>query len=368
MNIFFDHQTFSLQSFGGISRYYAELITGINSTIENHAYLPLFFTENEHLKEKGIKRRAMLPAVNFYKKPQLVYRTNQAYNIAQLRAKTFDVFHATYYDPYFIPHLKKRPFTVTFFDMIHEKLSDQFDTLSDNHIVTKQKRIIADHATRIIAISESTKHDMIELLGVNPAKIDVIYLGNSLKQIDKEYTLRNNEYSYILYVGRRERYKNFEGMLKAIYSILLKHSIKLVCAGGGPFSSYEKELIHKLNVESYVIYQPIVDDSSLQEIYSQAIAFIFPTMYEGFGIPILEAFACGCPCIVSNLSSLPEVAGDAALYIDPERPDSMPYAIEQLLYNNALRQKLIKAGYERLNLFSWQRTVNETLRLYKSLF
>lgn len=367
MNIFFDHQTFSLQAFGGISRYYAELITGINYTLDNHAYLPLVFTENVHLKEKGLRIKNLLPKTSFYKKEQIIYRSNQAYNITQLHTKPFDVFHATYYDPYFIPHLKGRPFTVTFLDMIHEKFSFQFSGLSDSNLVTKQKQLIADRADRIIAISESTKRDVIELLGIDPAKIDVIYLGNSLKPVVEVDVDQHSEYPYVLFVGRRERYKNFEGMLQIIHPLLKKHKMKLVCAGGGLFSRYEKELIHKLNVDDFVVYRPIDNDVVLQKMYRQAIAFIFPTMYEGFGIPVLEAFASDCPCIVSNLSSLPEVAGNAALYIDPMRPDSMPDAIEQLLHDNELRQKLIEAGREQLSQFSWQRTVDKTLNLYKSL-
>nr|WP_235985244.1 glycosyltransferase family 1 protein [Spirosoma utsteinense] len=308
-----------------------------------------------------------MPKKNFYKKAQFTYRSNQVYTVAQMHGKSFDVFHATYYDSYFIPHLRGRPFTVTFLDMIHEKFSNQFATLSDSNFVTKQKQLIADRADRIIAISESTKRDVVELLSIDPAKIDVIYLGNSLEPVAGDENDQQSHYPYLLFVGRRERYKNFEGMLHAIHPVLKKHKIKLVCAGGGPFSNNEKELIHKLNVDDLVVYRIIENDIALQKIYRQAIAFIFPTMYEGFGIPVLEAFASDCPCIVSNLSSLPEVAGDAALYIDPAQPDSMPEAIEQLLHDNGLRQKLIKAGQQQLSHFSWQRTVDETLSLYKRL-
>lgn len=365
MNVFFDHQTFSLQTFGGISRYYSELITGINQTNDNRAYLSLLLSNNTHLKESGLAKNNLLPESNFYKKAQITYRTNQAYTIAQLHKKSFDIFHATYYDPYFIPYLKGRPFTITFLDMIHEKFSDQFSTFPDSQLVTKQKKTIADRADRIIAISESTKRDIVELLNIDPAKIDVTYLGSSLQPAVDYVIEKKIDSPYLLFVGRRERYKNFEGLVRAIDPLLKKYKLKLIAAGGGPFSREEKELIHSLNLDELVEQRAIINDSTLQEFYLQAVAFIFPTMYEGFGIPILEAFACDCPCIISNLSSLPEVGGNAALYINPKVADSISHAVEQLIQDSKLRCTLIERGREQLKRFSWQRTVIDTLNSYK---
>jgi glycosyltransferase involved in cell wall biosynthesis len=142
--------------------------------------------------------------------------------------------------------------------------------------------------------------------------------------------------------------------------------LKLLCAGGDSFTKEERALIHSFGADALVEQRPI-NDKTLQLLYRQAIAFIFPTLYEGFGIPVLEAFACACPCIVSNLSSLPEVAGDAALYIDPVSPDSITNAVEQLLHSSQLRQTLIEKGRDQLSHFSWQRTVGETLKLYQAI-
>lgn len=365
MNVFFDHQTFSLQSFGGISRYYSELITGINRTNDNEAYLSLLLSNNVHLRESGLFTNNLLPERNFYKKSQITYRTNQAYTIAQLHKKSFDIFHATYYDPYFIPHLKGRPFTITFLDMIHEKFSDQFSGFPDSQLATRQKKTLADRADRIIAISESTKKDIVELFNVDPAKIDVIYLGSSLQPAANHVIKNQISSPYLLFVGRRERYKNFNGLIRAIHPLLKKYKVKLICAGGGAFSKEEEEIIHNFNLGGLVEQQAIFDDTALQEFYLQAVAFIFPTMYEGFGIPVLEAFACDCPCIISNLSSLPEVGGNAALYIDPMVADSISNAVEQLIQNSELRLTLIERGREQLKHFSWQRTVIDTLNSYK---
>ncbi|PHK33273.1 hypothetical protein VF13_38445, partial [Nostoc linckia z16] len=124
--------------------------------------------------------------------------------------------------------------------------------------------------------------------------------------------------------------------------------------------------IQSLNV-SDLVEQRSINDQSLASLYQQAVGFIFPSMYEGFGIPILESFACGCPLIVSNISSLPEVAGDAALYIDPINPESIRQAVKKLLSDTTLRDTLIQKGYNQLAKFSWQRTVNETVHLYETV-
>lgn len=368
MNIFFDHQTFSLQNFGGISRYYAELIAGINRTADNQAYLSLLLSNNVHLRENDLRSRALLPSRDFYKKLQITYRSNQAYTITQLYRKSFDIFHATYYDPYFIPYLKKRPFTITFLDMIHEKFSGQFHELADDKNITRQKQFMADNADRIIAISESTKCDVVELLNVDPNKIDVIYLGSSLKPNPDKYSpgLTPNVEPYLLFVGNRGHYKNFQGLLKSIHPLLKKYKLKIICGGGGAFSKTESELINLLKIDKLVEYTPI-NDQALQILYKQAVAFVFPSLYEGFGIPILEAFACNCPCIVSNRSSIPEVAGDAALYIDPLSSDSIVDAVERLVLDQSLRQTLINKGQQQLSKFSWERTVNETINVYKAI-
>ncbi|SFD55630.1 glycosyltransferase family 4 protein [Spirosoma endophyticum] len=367
MDIFFDHQTFTEQNYGGISRYFSELIAGINKTENDNAYVSLLFSNNIHIQESGVKVKPFLAEHNVPGKQKFIREVNHLFSIAKLHIKQYDVFHATYYDPYFIPHLKKRPLVVTFLDMIHEKFSGQFPELSDDGVLTKYKQTLADRADRIIAISESTKTDIVNLLNVDPTKIEVIYLGNSLKPLAAEVTEKIAPEPYLLFVGRRERYKNFKGLLYAVHPILKKYKLKLLCAGGGPFTNEENSMIHSVGVNELVSQLPVNGDKLLQKLYQQATAFIFPTLYEGFGIPVLEAFACNCPCIISNLSSLPEVAGNAALYIDPILPDSISNAIERLLNEGQLRQMLIKKGREQLNNFSWNRTVVETLNLYKTI-
>ncbi|GAB4007704.1 glycosyltransferase family 1 protein [Spirosoma migulaei] len=366
MKIIFDHQTFSQQTYGGISRYYAELIAGINCTSNASAHLPIIFSNNIYLKDKGIPARPFFAKAETAKKIKFINYINKLYSINSLKREAFDVFHATYYDPYFLPYLKGRPFVVTFLDMIHEKFGQRFKALAYDGEITRQKRLLANRADRIIAISESTKHDIVELLDINPSKINVIYLGTSVTAKSISINSPFSHPPYLLFVGNRDTYKNFKGLLEATHPLLKRYQIKLLCAGGGRFTKDETLFIHSLKVDAFV-EQCAINDQTLPLLYQKAIAFVFPSLYEGFGIPILEAFACECPCIVSNGSSLSEVAGEAALYIDPTSYDSITFAIEQIIGNSNLRQTLIQKGKERLNIFSWQRTVNKTLNLYQSI-
>lgn len=361
MKVLFDHQAFSVQTFGGISRYYSELVDGINKTKDNQAYIPILFSNNIHLQESNFKVSSFFAERNIRGKSKFIYKTNQLLSVATLQQKSYDIFHATYYNPYFIPHLKKHPLVVTFLDMIHEKFSSQFPELADNGLTTKHKQTLADRADRIIAISESTKRDIIDLLNVNPAKIEVIYLGSSLEPLIEKLTPE----PYLLFVGRRERYKNFKGLLYAIHPLLKKYKLRLLCAGGGPFTNEERQLIHSVHADKIVEYWAISNDKTLSNLYQSAIGFVFPSLYEGFGIPILEAFACNCPCVLSNSSSLPEIAGDAALYFDPTDEESIAYAVEQLITDDQLRMKLINKGKKQLSKFSWTSTVHETIKVYE---
>lgn len=366
MTIFFDHQTFSLQSYGGISRYYAELISGINLYSNHKAYLPLLYSNNAYLHEKGIYTKPFFRDRPFSKREAIVYRANKYRTIPIIRKQAYDIFHSTYYDPYFIKHIGRKPYVVTFMDMIHEKFSNQYQELALDNVITNRKRLVAQKADRVIVISQSTKRDVIELLNVDPDKIDVIYLGNSIVSPPSKYQAFVDDGPYLLFVGNRGHYKNFFGLLSAIHTILKDCKLRLVCAGGGQFTEVENAFIHSLKVEKLVEHKYINDDI-LANLYRGAVAFIFPSYYEGFGIPILEAFACNCPCIVSNSSSLPEVAGEAALYMDPTDLNSMANAVMTMINNYSLREAFIKKGKEQLAKFSWNKTVEETLSVYQAV-
>jgi glycosyltransferase involved in cell wall biosynthesis len=172
----------------------------------------------------------------------------------------------------------------------------------------------------------------------------------------------------LLYVGLRGGYKNFERLLQAVAcSKSLRDDFDVVAFGGGSFNTAELALIQRLNFAPNQIRQNSGSDQSLSEAYSAATAFVYPSIYEGFGLPPLEAMAHSCPVVSSNTSSMPEVIGDAAEYFDPLSLDDIASAIERVVLSNALTQSLIERGRLRAQRYTWKACAAQHLQLYDSL-
>ncbi|WP_281637369.1 glycosyltransferase family 4 protein [Flavobacterium marginilacus] len=366
MKILYDHQIFTHQQYGGISRYFFELIKRFDG-IDNSCGVGTLFTENAYYNEKNNpKLNRVLPNSNFKGKKRITNYLNEKKSIVQVRKGDFDVFHPTYYDDYFLRRIKKKPFVVTFYDMIHEKFTNQFESYRLNTKMFDIKRQLLEQSNKIIAISETTKNDIIEIFGVDKSKIEVIYLGNSLQNFTVAEERLINE-DYILFVGNRRDYKNFDFFISGIADLLIENNLKLICAGGGDFTFEEQLFIKSLKLENHISFKRIINDDVLANYYSNALFFVFPSLYEGFGIPVLESFACNCPALLSNGGSLSEIGGDSVLYFDPTETESLRKATEKLIYSESLRKELKEKGKVRLNEFSWDKTFNDTLELYKSV-
>lgn len=354
--ILYDNQIFDIQRFGGISRYFCEIIRRLN--IKND--IAVRYSINYYLTTYHIGRhRIPLPRFIFKRYRKECQGKNKELSKILLNKNHNYLFHPTYYDPYFLEYIGNNPYVITVHDMIHEKFSSCF---SDADEVINQKKEVITHANRIIAISENTKKDIIELLHINPNKIDVIYHSTSMKA----FTGRPNPNIpsiFLLFIGDRAPYKNFNRLIRA-FSILSKEDkeLNLVCTGM-PFSKSEKEFIDQLGVTDKIT-QVKATDKLLCELYSRAKLFIFPSLYEGFGIPILEAYACHCPVALSNASCFPEIAGDAGIYFDPYSEKSIIESIREVIYDENKRSSLIQAGNERLKLFSWEKAARLTERTY----
>lgn len=366
MKILYDHQIFTQQQYGGISRYFYELIKRFEGN-ENSCDVATFFSDNAYYnKEVNQKLKSFFPNKNFRGKGSIVKKINQEVSNFKIRKGDYDVCHPTYYDDYFLNSIKEKPYVVTFYDMIHEKFSDQFEILkSDTKIYDNKKRLL-ECSSKIIAISETTKNDIIEFFDVDSSKIDVVYLGNSLQNFHIG-NKRLVEQDYILFVGNRGIYKNFDFFVSAISQLLIDDNLKLICAGGGDFSQDEVVLLKHLKLENQVVFKKILNDDVLANYYTHALFFCFPSLYEGFGIPVLETFACGCPALLSNGGSLPEVGGDAALYFDPTDAESLIKSASELINNKYLRLILKEKGHDRLKEFSWDKTFQDHLKVYKSV-
>ena len=382
MKILFDSQIFDAQKYGGVSRYFCELFKYFDNLRDIEYTLPACDTRNEYLLKtptfmgKVFLRKSLFPRINF-KIQRILSRVYDIINpgsninitIKVLKGQNFDIFHPTYYQTYFLKYLKNKPMVLTVYDMIHELYSKEF-SLHNKTIELKKKLI--EKADKIIAISENTKKDIMRFYNIPDDKIKVIYLGNSLEPVQsKPADAPEIPEKYILYIGSRVNYKNFTKFIESISPILNKdREIKVIIAGGysgkNNFSNTEKELFKKLNITNQ-IFQYSVTDEGLAYLYQNAICFVFPSLYEGFGIPVLEAFACGCPAIISNTSSLPEVGGDAVIYFDPTNSDSILSAVQNVVNNEPLKKEMITKGYEQLKKFSWDKTVRETLEVYRGL-
>ena len=359
MKILYDHQMFSIQKYGGVTKYFCELIKNIPS--EDEFQLSVIFSYNHYLREDSeIFKKINVPIPDgqfkgkgFLKK--VLYLINQSYSSRIISLNNYDLLHPTFYDTYFLGSLKK-PYIITVHDLIAFK--DNF--YKHSSLRTQMKKVIKN-ATRIISISENTKKDIVDILNIHPEKIDVIYHGYNKPKANNNI----NPYGrYILYVGRRGGYKNFITFAKAISGLLNKESaLKLICVGE-PFNKEEISDFKLLNISRQTIALTVTENL-LNSLYSNALVFVFPSLYEGFGMPIIEAFANNCPVCLSNTGSLPEIAEDAAVYFDPYDKESILNAIERVIYNNNFSQEIIKRGKARLTYFSWEKTAEQTINSYK---
>jgi glycosyltransferase involved in cell wall biosynthesis len=295
---------------------------------------------------------------------------NQGESVRLLKKQDFDLFHPTYYEPYFLKYLEKKPYVLTVYDMIHELFPGYFKTDDQTRV---WKKNLIENAGVIIAISENTRKDIIKFTEVDPNRVQVIHLGNpfeyfnELPQIDTSLDPPVFEKSYLLFVGGRPDYKNFNFFIESVTEILRKNEgLQIVCAGSSPFTPKEKNFLKNMNILDKVHYVKI-NDRILKNLYKNARAFIFPSIYEGFGLPVLEAFSCGCPVILSNSSSLPEIGGDGAIYFEPGNKESFIGAVERVIYDKKYREDLIEKGSERLKFFSWEKNAHSTKKIYENL-
>lgn len=275
-----------------------------------------------------------------------------------------DIYHPTYYRNG-LKKKKKTAIVITVYDMIHELYPDQF---IDSWFVIKAKKRAISIADVIITISENTKNDLIKIYNVPESKIKVVYLASSLRSsspttIDELKEVYGLKRPYILYVGDRRTYKNFKCLINS-YIDNFSDEFDLICFGGGKL---KKEELKNINSSiSNNIIQLSGSDDLLASLYKHAFCFVYPSLYEGFGIPPLEAMSMGCPVIASNVSSIPEVVGNAAILFDPHSNDELINAIRSL-YDESKRKDLIKSGFEQEKKFSWDKMAKETLEVYKAI-
>jgi mannose-1-phosphate guanylyltransferase len=229
-------------------------------------------------------------------------------------------------------------------------------------------------AAGIIAVSQTTKRDLVKHLGIPEERISVVYEGVD-HRLFKPTSRRLVDYPYLLFVGSEHPRKNFGQLLRAFFKLKSERrfkDLKLVKVGkaGGPEAEFRKQtlqVINEMNIARDVVFVDYVANEDLPAYYSGAECFILPSLYEGFGLPPLEAMACGCPVIVSNRASLPEVTGKAAIKINPCDTDDLASAIGMVLTDKRLRQELVSKGLDHAQQFSWEKAARETMEVYETV-
>jgi len=366
LRVLYDHQIFDSQLQGGISRYFCELLTRLHGRQGVQVTLGALLSNNVYLREARYKApRPFFPGVRALRKGGHLTAVNRWHTRRLLRRGDLDLFHPTYYDPAFLEDLGDRPFVLTVHDMVHELFPGLF---ADDDPTRAWKATLVARAAGVIAISESTRRDLVRLLGVPPERVRVIHHAAPALPAPAPARLAGLPARYLLFVGQRAGYKNFLPFLGAVAPLLHEEpGLAIACAGWKPFSPAELAAIEGARLTGRVIHLPSPDDAALATLYRHAVAFVYPSRYEGFGLPVVEAFACGCPVVVSATSSLPEVGAEAAAYFDPGDPDSMRATVARVLGDEGLRQDLVERGARRARDFSWDRTAEETLACYRAL-
>lgn len=263
-----------------------------------------------------------------------------------------------------------QPFIVTVHDLIRCCFSFASETISQK-ILLKLDTMYIKRANHIIAVSENTKGDLIKYLKIPEEKISVIYNGVD-HNIFKPYNVKLLDQPYILYVGSERRRKNLVGLFEAFAALKSEFpELKLVKVGGPgrskQFRSHAMKKLSSLGIAEDVIFVEYISELDLACYYSSAALLAYPSLYEGFGLPPLEAMACGCPVVTSNVSSLPEVVGEAGIMVDPYDTNSLVQAMRQVLTDRELRDNMVRAGLEQSKKFSWEKTAELTMQVYKKV-
>ena len=376
------------ETHGGVSRLFSEVIKNLPK--EFAWEITTKYTSNEYLKASPFNvpvakmtfaefRRIWLRGKYFsganhlyrflaHLFPSLIQSAeviNKCARIRALKAGNFDVYHADAPDLRWVP--QNKPIVETVCDLIPEVIYHDPRRYHD-----REKNI--SRISHYITISRNTKRDLQRIYGIKDEKITVIPLGYNLRnglnvQGVHLGRLKVEKKKYVLFVGKRGGYKNFNWMVRVISPLLKLQNLKLFCTGVA-FSTAEKNLLSELGIEDRTI-QAFVSDLEMQALFENAIAFIHPSLYEGFGIPILDAFAAGCPAVIANASCFPEVAQDAALYFDPQGDgEDLRQHIVSLMAGDCespLRQALLRKGRDRVKDFSWKKCALETAAVYRKV-
>lgn len=356
---------------------------GIGTYIEQLlSYLPCYDNENEYYVFHYPEDASIIPQA---KNIGLVADSSPKYSVKELlglpikmAVQRLDLFHAPHYT---LPPIRPCKGVVTIHDVIHLRFPEYLPHPAAYYYAKSMMWAAARSARKVLTVSECSKQDIMKYLGVPEQKIEVIYNGiaqrsGPIEQVrtpDARETLRLRfgiSRPYLLYLGNFMPHKNLSGLIKAYSLLKQRHQIDacLVLAGKNDRLRAELEdLIEKEQLTGDVILTGFVEPEQVPMLYANAELFVYPSLYEGFGLQALEAMNYDIPAAVSNVSALPEISGDAAIGFDPNSPEDMAAALLKILRGQDLRNSLVEKGRKRVQAFSWKTTVERTVGVYRDI-
>lgn len=364
IDVLIDDQIFLMHARGGISRYFAELLREFDAHPEwgVNALTSVRYSPNQHLREVDPEVRD-LPFREMSRLWKVSKRLARYPSTVMEGRLVPDVVHFTYYDPRKLGIFPEVPKVVTVHDMVPELLPEDLVDGSPH----MAKREYVERADAIICVSEKTRDDLFSVWGEITDRPVIITGHATSERFNPGVAPADPGYRYLLHVGSREHYKNF-GLLMTAYagSAAQRAGVRLLAVGGGELTDAEQELAAVLGIAEDLV-QVTAAETDLPGFYRGAELFVFPSLFEGFGLPVLEAMATGTPTVLADIDVFHEVAGDAAVFYSPEDPWALRAELDRLCADGTERARLASAGVQRAAEFSWQRTALATAELYRQL-
>ena len=357
---------FDLRRIGnpGIGRYMKCLAESITAQAPEHEYLLILPPRSEHLIHAPNAQK-LCTGLKYYS-------FREQFELPQILSRhKVDLLHSPHF---LLPLIRPCPTVATIHDVIYMACPEDLPSLGGRLYYRLMMNACSRMATRIITDSEHSKAEIIRYLHTDPSKIEVVYpavdpffqseaLNAEIASMRFRFGIDRD---YILCVGIYKPRKNHASLLKA-FQLLLKSGVQSQLVIAGPMGEGEpilRGLARELGIAQHLTFTGFVNDADLRALYSGARVYVCPSLYEGFGFTVLEAMACGTPIVCSSATSLPEVAGKAALYFDPHKPEEMAAQLLRALSDDAVRASLIANGRSNLMRFNWAETARQTLAVY----
>ena len=374
MEVIVDGIIYQSQSHGGISRLFSEILPRM-CDLDDSLCITLL-TEGkprQSLPEHGRIIHRVIPRFHRYLRPRRVWKpiipaVRRFVRRLWIGRGEGQIWHSTYYT---LPERWDGLQVVTVVDMIYERFADLFNGPGNDQFREWKRRCVQE-ADAVICISEATRQDVQRYYGLDSDSIYVVPLACSdvfrqLKQREGGLEMPTRQ-PFLLYIGNRgdrSHYKNFDGLIQA-YSIWTHRKEIALVVVGRPWSADEERRLAELGIQDNLYLLTDVGDEEFCRLYNQAAALVYPSLYEGFGIPLLEAMACGCPIIASNIPSTIEVARECPIYFEPTEVESLLTAFDKVL-SEGRNSDRVRAGVEHVKCYSWDKTARQTLEVYHAL-